>query len=111
MVIWDYRLNRWRVRTASHDLSRISGAMLAGSGLYLDVYWIPALLRHDGTTPGTDPLSAVSAAISTWIGAHPNHGRGRRCPVGDQGAVRTVRAMTHSSCNGTPEDRQASIAR
>ncbi len=56
-------------RLARH-LPRISGALLAASGLYLAVYWVPALLRHDGTTPGTDPLSAVSAAVSTWIGAH-----------------------------------------
>jgi cytochrome c-type biogenesis protein len=56
-------------RLARH-LPRLSGALLAASGLYLAVYWVPALLRHDGTTPGTDPLSAVSAAISTWISAH-----------------------------------------
>jgi len=53
-------------RLARH-LPRISGALQAASGPYLAIYWIPALVRR-----GTDPLPAVSAAISTWTGAHEN---------------------------------------
>jgi cytochrome c biogenesis protein CcdA len=55
-------------RLARH-LPRISGALLAASGIYLITYWTPSLLRH-GTTPGADPVSAISATASTWISAH-----------------------------------------
>lgn len=55
----------------TRHLPRISGVLLAASGLYLTIYWIPALLRHS-ITPSADPLSAASAAITAWISAHQN---------------------------------------
>lgn len=61
-------LSRALGRLARH-LPRISGALLAASGLYLIVYWAPTLLG--GRTPsGNNPLVRAASAASTWISTH-----------------------------------------
>lgn len=49
-------------------LHRITGAVLALSGGYLLIYWLPQLLG-DGR-PGGTALAGVVAAIATWISGH-----------------------------------------
>lgn len=57
-------------RLARH-LPRISGALLAASGLYLVICWLPALVRY-GARSGSGPLPVVSGAISAWIVSREN---------------------------------------
>lgn len=50
------------------QMHRIAGVVLALSGGYLLVYWLPQLLG-DGR-PGGTALAGVAAAIATWITGH-----------------------------------------
>lgn len=56
-------------RLARH-LPRIAGGLLASSGLYLLLYWAPALLTSGSVAPGDNPLTRLAADITTWISAH-----------------------------------------
>ena len=48
-------------------MNRITGVVLALSGGYLLVYWLPQLF---GGQPGTNALSGVAATFSGWISSH-----------------------------------------
>lgn len=56
------------LRTIAPYASRIAGALLASSGLYLLYYWLPQLLGF--ARPSDGGVSALSAHVSTWISAH-----------------------------------------
>lgn len=60
-------IHRFLRRLLPH-LHRITGVVLALSGGYLLLYWLPQLLG-DGRSGGM-ALAGVAAAIATWIGAH-----------------------------------------
>ena len=81
-------------RLAQH-LPRISGALLAACGLYLAIYWIPALVRR-GTASGADPLSAVS----TWIGAYENLVTAGAAVLVITAVIATVPAAGHEAATG-----------
>jgi cytochrome c-type biogenesis protein len=57
------------VSRVARYLPRIAGALLAASGIYLIVYWAPALFGGTGTAPA-NPLTRVAAQTTTWISAH-----------------------------------------
>lgn len=58
-----------RVRAVAPFVTRISGAVLALAGLYLVVYWTPALGGGDGADNAVSRLvHDVSAASRTWLG-------------------------------------------
>ena len=48
-------------------MSRITGVVLALSGGYLLIYWLPQLV---GGTPGTTALSGIAGPLSGWISSH-----------------------------------------
>ncbi len=48
-------------------MTRITGVVLAASGGYLLVYWLPQLL---GGAPGVSILSGISGPVSVWIGSN-----------------------------------------
>ncbi|MBS4728663.1 cytochrome C biogenesis protein [Mycobacterium sp. SM1] len=48
-------------------MNRLAGAVLAFSGGYLVLYWLPQLV---GGRPGASAFSGVAAAVSAWISAH-----------------------------------------
>lgn len=53
---------------AARYLPRVSGALLAASGAYLLIYWLPHL---DGSTPTQrSGLDRISATATTWISGH-----------------------------------------
>lgn len=56
------------LRAIAPYASRIAGALLASSGLYLLYYWLPQLLG--AARPSDGGVSALSAQISTWMSAH-----------------------------------------
>lgn len=56
------------LRTIAPYTSRIAGLLLASSGLYLLYYWLPQLLG--AARPSDGGVSALSAHVSTWLGAH-----------------------------------------
>lgn len=56
------------LRAIAPYASRIAGALLASSGLYLLYYWLPQLLG--AARPSDGGVSALSAHVSTWISAH-----------------------------------------
>lgn len=56
------------LRAIAPYASRIAGALLASSGLYLLYYWLPQLLG--AARPSDGGISALSAQVSTWLSAH-----------------------------------------
>lgn len=56
------------LRAVAPYASRIAGALLATSGLYLLYYWLPQLLG--AAQPSDGGLAALSAHVSGWIAAH-----------------------------------------
>ncbi|WP_433862707.1 mercury transport protein (plasmid) [Streptomyces sp. L7] len=48
-------------------MTRITGAVLAASGVYLLIYWLPQLL---GGAPGVSILTGISGSMSVWIGSN-----------------------------------------
>ncbi|MDI3312783.1 MAG: cytochrome c biogenesis protein CcdA [Mycobacterium sp.] len=48
-------------------MNRIAGAVLAISGGYLVLYWLPQLF---GGQPGATAFNGVATAVSAWIGGH-----------------------------------------
>ncbi|WP_081323131.1 cytochrome c biogenesis CcdA family protein [Microbacterium testaceum] len=56
-----------RIRRLLPHMSRITGMVLALSGGYLLLYWLPQLA---GGAPGTTALSAVAGPLSGWISSH-----------------------------------------
>lgn len=56
------------LRAIAPYTSRIAGALLASSGIYLLYYWLPQLLG--ASRPSDGGVSALSAQVSTWISAH-----------------------------------------
>ena len=56
------------LRAIAPYASRIAGALLALSGLYLLYYWLPPLLG--GARPSDGGVSALSAHVSTWLSTH-----------------------------------------
>ena len=59
-------LTRYVRRLVPH-MSRITGTILALSGAYLVLYWIPQLF---GGAPGITVLSGPASALSDWIGSN-----------------------------------------
>lgn len=59
-------INRFLRRLLPH-MHRITGAVLALSGGYLLLYWLPQLL---GGQPGTGALTGVVGDLSVWITGH-----------------------------------------
>jgi cytochrome c-type biogenesis protein len=59
-------INRFLRRLLPH-MNRITGAVLALSGGYLLLYWLPQLL---GGQPGTGALTGVVGTLSAWITGH-----------------------------------------
>jgi cytochrome c-type biogenesis protein len=55
------------LRRLSRHMHRITGAILAVSGAYLLLYWLPQLV---GGQPGTNLLTGVVGAVSLWISGH-----------------------------------------
>jgi len=47
--------------------TRLGGAVLALSGLYLIAYWLPSLLGSDARNPFAAPVEAASSTLSTWL--------------------------------------------
>lgn len=60
-------ISRFLRRLLPH-LPRITGAVLAASGGYLLVYWLPQLLGDGG--PGSTALAGVVGGLAVWIGGH-----------------------------------------
>ena len=56
------------LRAIAPYTSRIAGALLASSGLYLLYYWLPQLLG--AARPSDGGISALSAHVSTWMSDH-----------------------------------------
>lgn len=56
------------LRAIAPYASRIAGALLASSGLYLLYYWLLPLLGAD--RPADGGVSALSSQVSTWLGTH-----------------------------------------
>lgn len=56
------------LRAVAPYASRIAGALLALSGLYLLYYWLPQLLG--AARPSDGGVSELSAHVSTWMNAH-----------------------------------------
>ncbi|MFE6611981.1 MULTISPECIES: cytochrome c biogenesis CcdA family protein [Amycolatopsis] len=59
-------INRFLRRLLPH-MKRITGAVLALSGGYLLLYWLPQLL---GGHPGTGALTGIVGTVSAWITGH-----------------------------------------
>lgn len=59
-------ITRYLRRLLPH-MNRITGAVLALSGTYLIVYWLPQLSGH---APGTTALSAIAGPLSAWISSN-----------------------------------------
>lgn len=56
------------LRAIAPYASRVAGALLAFSGLYLLYFWLPQLLG--AARPSDGGVSALSAQVSTWLSAH-----------------------------------------
>lgn len=56
------------LRAVAPYASRIAGALLALSGLYLLYYWLPQLLG--AARPSDGGVSALSSHVSTWLSTH-----------------------------------------
>ncbi|KRE62879.1 hypothetical protein ASG78_07860 [Nostocoides sp. Soil756] len=56
------------LRAIAPYASRIAGALLASSGLYLLYYWLPQLLG--AASPSDGGVSTLSAHVSTWMSSH-----------------------------------------
>jgi cytochrome c-type biogenesis protein len=56
------------LRAIAPYASRIAGALLALSGLYLLYYWLPPLLG--AARPSDGGVSALSSHVATWLSAH-----------------------------------------
>lgn len=59
-------ISRYLRRLLPH-MNRITGAILAVSGAYLLVYWLPQLV---GGRPSTNVLTGVVGSVSLWINGH-----------------------------------------
>jgi cytochrome c-type biogenesis protein len=60
-------ISRFLGRLLPH-LNRITGAVLALSGGYLLLYWLPALTGQSG--PGRTALTALAGGLAVWLNAH-----------------------------------------
>lgn len=60
-------ISRYLRRLLQH-MHKITGAVLAVSGGYLLLYWLPQLVGH--SQPGLNPLTGVVGMVSVWITAH-----------------------------------------
>ena len=56
------------LRAIAPYASRIAGALLASSGLYLLYYWLPSLLG--AARPSDGGITTLSSNVSTWISTH-----------------------------------------
>jgi cytochrome c biogenesis protein CcdA len=56
-----------KVRGILPIATRLGGAVLALSGLYLIAYWLPSLLGSDARNPLAAPVEAASSTISVWL--------------------------------------------
>ncbi|HLH64868.1 MAG TPA: cytochrome c biogenesis protein CcdA [Solirubrobacteraceae bacterium] len=59
------------VRWLAPVVSRLAGALLAASGVYLVIYWLPTLRGESSSTPGVVTFTErLSATLETFLSAH-----------------------------------------
>lgn len=59
-----------KVRGILPIATRLGGGVLAFSGLYLIVYWLPSLVGSDAPNPLAAPVEAASSTISAWLSSN-----------------------------------------